>query len=475
MLEKKRIVSGIPRLDYLLDGGFLRQGLYVLMGPPGSGKTILSNQLAFEAINHSDDSCVYITLTTESQSKMVSHLESLHFFDPDQIGKRIFYVSGRCTLMEEGLETFTDLIRSSVKKFNARILVIDGIEAIEAKSKGKQETFLNFIHNLQSYCSLAGTTCFLIRTILGSGVIVPESTVADGVIEMHMREEGPRLVRELSIHKLRGSGMLPGRHEVEINKLGVIVHPRTEIQFDVASDGDQGLRSRISFGVDELNQMLNGGIWSSSSTCLLGSPGTGKTIIGSSFLQEGAKKGEKGIYFGFYEPPKRLIEKVESVGFEFQKYVEDGSIQIMWQAPLEKYMDSLAEQLLEKIRREKDIKRVFIDGYEGFRSAAIYKDRLPRFLSALTNQLRAYGVTTVISLELNLFDKDVNMPQPEFGSILENVINLRFVEHNGRVYRTLTIMKTRDSDYDPSIREFRISSDGLSLGKGEFLQGGNHV
>lgn len=464
--EKKRLTSGIPRLDHILRGGFLQKSLYVIMGPPGSGKTILTNQICFESIRLNGTNCLYITLTTESQNKLVSHLETLSFFDSKEIGLKMFYVSGRSTLASEGLETFRELFQSSISKFKAKVVVVDGLERLEMKVRDRPEAFLDFMHDLQSFCSIAGATCFALRTILGSGVIVPESTVSDGVIEMHMREVGPRLVRELSVHKIRGSSQLPGRHEVEINEHGVGIHPRTEVQFEHAEISPHEERIRLSTGIEELDRMLNGGLWSNSCTALLGAPGTGKTLLGCFFLIEGAKRGEKGIYFGFYEPPKRLIEKCESVGLPLKEYVENGMIDIIWHPPLEKYIDSLAEQLLEKIRHE-GIKnrRLFIDGYEGFRSAAVYHIRLPRFLSALTNQLRVMEVTTIMSLELNLFEREMHLPQAEFGSIMENVINLRFMEHAGKVHRLFTIMKTRDSDYDSSIRQIVITSEGIRFNK----------
>ncbi len=461
---KKRLRSGIPRLDHILNGGFLHNGLYVLMGPPGSGKTILTTQLCFDSIKQHGYNCLYITLTTESQNKLINHLESMGFFDADEIGKRMFFVSGRNTLSSKGLESFMELCRSSISKYQAKVVVIDGLERLEMKVIDRPEAFLDFFHDFQSFCAVAGTTCFATRTTLGSGLIVPESTVADGVVEMHMREEGPRLVRELSVHKIRGTSQLPGRHEVEITERGVVVHPRTEVQFHDPENHPQEERVRMTMGLKELDHMLDGGLWSSSSTCLLGAPGTGKTLLGCFFLVEGARQGQKGIYFGFYEPPQRLMEKCEAVGLPLKKYVDNGMIEILWQPPLEKYMDSLAEQLLEKLRKERARnRRLFVDGYEGFRSAAVYRDRLPRFLSALTNQLRVMEITTLMSLELNLFEKEMHMPQPEFGSIMENVINLRFMELGGKVHRLLTIMKTRDSDYDSSIRNFIISSAGIRL------------
>src|SRR5206468_772899 len=141
--------------------------------------------------------------------------------------------------------------------------------------------------------------------------------------------------------------------------------------------------------VPELDRMMNGGIMSGSSLALLGAPGSGKTTLGLSFLVEGARLGHEGIYFGFYEPPPRLLERTEAMGIPLRRYVDAGAIQLIWQPPLEHYMDALAESLLERVRGEHPgRRRLFIDGVQGFAAAAVYQDRMPRFLSAMTNQLR---------------------------------------------------------------------------------------
>lgn len=220
----------------------------------------------------------------------------------------------------------------------------------------------------------------------------------------------------------------------------------------------------MGFGIPGLDQMMGGGILSGSTLALLGAPGSGKTTVGLSFLVEGARRGHKGIYFGFYEPPPRLLERIDAMGIPLRRYVEDGTIELIWQPPLEHFMDSLAESLLEKVRSEKHARRrLFIDGVQGFAAAAVYADRLPRFLSALTNQLRTWDVTTVVSEELPLFGSAVELPHPELSHVVETVVLLRYVELKSQLHRLLSIMKMRESVYDTSIREFTMGPGGVEV------------
>ncbi len=458
----ERVASRVPRLDYILKGGFLKGGTYTLMGPPGSGKTILGNQICFQHVGSGQGRCVYLSLLVESHAKMLRHLAPLKFFQLEHIPDRIYYVSGYGTLRDSGLDALLNLIRDTLKERQATLFIVDGMESLRQFAKGEQH-IKEFVHELQAFTNMIGCTS-LLMSFRDPTYSFTENAVVDGVIELSDTLVGPRAVRELTVHKFRGGDYLRGKHEVEITEEGMIIHPRTEIQFDKPPAQAKEQRIRMGFGVAELDKMLWGGIPSGSATTLLGAPGAGKTLLGLSFLVEGAKQGQQGTYFGFYEPPPRLIEKAMQVGIPLEQYVKSGLIELIWQPPLEHMLDSLAEQLLEKIREnERPRSRLFIDGIEGFRAASVYPDRMPRFLSAFCNQLRTYDVTAVVTEELALFRPELEMPNPELANVVETVLMLRYVELRSQLYRLLSIMKMRESRYDTSIREFRITDNGLEV------------
>ena len=457
-----RVESGIPRLDYILKGGLLRGGTYMLVGPPGSGKTILGNQICFNHVAVTEGNCLYVSLLVESYSKMLRHLSSLGFFRPEVISNRISYVSGYDALRKDGLDGLLSLIRTSLRKNGTTFMVIDGMESVRQFADDEQSV-KEFVHELQAFCAITDCTS-LLMSFKDPSYCFTESAVVDGVIELSDTLSGPRAVRELTVHKFRGGDYLRGKHEVEINSRGIVVHPRTEIQFDKPPEQATEKRVRMNFGVDGLDKMLWGGIPSGSTCALLGAPGAGKTLLGLSFLVEGAKQGQHGTYFGFYEPPPRLIEKASQVGIDLEPHMKSGMLEIIWQPPLEHMLDSLAEQLLERISlHEHKRRRLFIDGIEGFRAASVYADRMPRFLSAFTNQLRTHDVTAIVTEELALFQPQISMPNPELANVVETVIMLRYVELRSQLYRLVSIMKMRESRYDTSIREFRIADKGLEV------------
>lgn len=460
--SQERLVTDVPRLDFITKGGLFKGASYAVLGPPGSGKTVLANQMAFNHVAKGGR-VLYITLLSESHARMLANLEEMTFFDPSVIPDKLHYISGYRELEQEGLKGLLDLARRSAQQHRATLLVIDGMDT--AKEFARTDlSFKRFLQDLQTFCGILGCTTLLLSPH-HEGESHPETTAVDGVFELSLWLSGPRAVRELVARKFRGSDLLLGKHEVEISERGIVVHPRTEVQFANPRAKDQEERIRMGFGIERLDASLRGGLLSGSTTLLLGSPGTGKTLLGLHFLLQGAREGQPGVYFGFYETPPRLLEKARGVGMsDLQEYVDKGLIEIQWQPPLEHNMDALAERLLERIQ-ERNVKRMrlFIDGVAGFRSAAVYPDRMGRFFSALAHQLRMQDVTTLYSDETALFSSDVHVPQPEAAAYVENIILLRYVELRSQLYRLISIMKMRESQYDSGIREFSITDDGIIL------------
>lgn len=459
----ERVKTGVPGLDTVLKGGLLKAGVYVIVGEPGTGKTILGNQLCFNHVMAGGKS-LYITLLAESHDRMISYIQSLSFFDIKKVPEKVHYISGYQILEERKLKGLMEVVRKEVRTQKASLLVLDGFILTEDLTESELAS-KKMIHEMQAFATLAGCTIVLL-TIKEKGTRRPHPgyTMVDGVIEVTDVLVGPRAVREIQVKKLRGSNFLRGKHTFDINDSGAVVFPRTEVLFSSPKPVTGKNRTRKKFGITEFDKMLNGGVLANSMTTLLGAPGTGKTLLGLNFLIEGAKQGEKGIYFGFYEPPEPLMEKAGNVSLPLRKYCESGMVEIIWQPPLEHLLDALAERLMNSIS-ETGATRVFIDGIEGFKSATVYPERIGAFLAAITNELRAMGVTAIFSDETDIFKEDIVMPIKELAAVIENVIVLRFVELRSQLYRMISILKARESAYDSSIRQLSIEDSGIVIAK----------
>src|SRR5439155_9973982 len=119
--QLQRITSGIEGLDQILQGGFINGGLYIVEGAPGTGKTILGNQISFYHAKVGR-SVLYVTLIAETVGRMLLNLGGMHFFDERAVGAGIFYISGFNALKNEGLTGLLHLLRREVAVRQAAIL-----------------------------------------------------------------------------------------------------------------------------------------------------------------------------------------------------------------------------------------------------------------------------------------------------------------------------------------------------------------
>lgn len=453
----KRMSTGVPGLDQILDGGLFGGAVYILRGSPGAGKTILANQACFHHVG-GGGRALFVTLLAESHARMLQHMGGMSFYDASAIPGSLYYISAFRTLEDEGLKGLMDLLRREIRSHRAGLLVLDGLLAVEETSTSDRE-FRKFIHELQAHAAMAECTVLLLTN--GSRAEYhPEHTMVDGLITLDDVAYGKRRQRELEVKKFRGSASLRGRHPFRISDAGIELFPRLEAFLPTSTAEAPAVR--LSTGIPDLDAMMSGGPLRGTSTLLLGASGAGKTTLGTAFLSRSGAD-EPGLHFGFYETPERLVANASVIGVHLQPLVEAGQLQIMWRPPTEQILDDLGNALLEAVRRHK-VRRLFIDGMGGFVSAADTRERLPAFLAALTDELRAMQVTTLIAVETpNLAGPDIQMPIEGVSALSENMILLRFAEYRACLYRLISLMKVRGSGFDRQLREFQISEAGVRM------------
>ena len=456
--------TGIPGLDLILDGGLLEAGVYIVQGPPGAGKTILANQACF---HHASEGgrAVYITLLAESHSRMFGHLHRMAFFDESKIPESVYYVGAFSTLESEGLDGLLTLVRGIVTKKSAGLAIIDGLVSAQETASSDRE-FKKFLHELQVLADLTRCIVILLTNAERQGGFFPEHTMVDGVLHLTDELSELRPLRHIRVLKLRGSGPVRGLHSVRISDRGFEVRPRLETRLSATPVAEASIATgaKMGFGIPELDTMLRGGVRSGSITMLLGSSGSGKTVFGMQFLAEGLKRGERGLFFGFFEHPDAIVAKCQRVGINgIKDGIDSGLARVMWHRPIEGVIDEIGDSLFDAVRTLHPA-RVVIDGMHGFERAADLPERLSDVYSAIAQELERRRVTTLYTAETRgLFESDIHVPINGLSAATQNIILLRHVEHKAAILRALAILKVRDDDYDPKMREIKITDAGIRL------------
>jgi circadian clock protein KaiC len=456
--------TGIPGLDLILDGGLLEAGVYIVQGPPGAGKTILANQACF---HHASEGgrAVYITLLAESHSRMFGHLRRMAFFDESKIPESVYYVGGFSTLESHGLGGLLTLVRGIVTKKSAGLAIIDGLVSAHETASSDRE-FKKFLHELQVLSDLTRCIVILLTNAERQSGFFPEHTMVDGVLHLTDELSELRPLRHIRVLKLRGSSPVRGLHSVRISDRGFEVRPRLETRLSSAAVNEAPIANgqKMGFGIPELDTMLRGGVRSGSITMLLGSSGSGKTVFGMQFLAEGLKRGERGLFFGFFEQPDAIVAKCQRIGINgIKDGVDRGLARVMWHRPVEGVIDEIGDSLFDAVRTLNPA-RVVIDGMQGFERAADLPERLSDVYSAIAQEFERRRVTTLYTTETRgLFESDIHVPINGLSAATQNIILLRHVEHKAAILRALAILKVRDDDYDPKMREIKVTDAGIRL------------
>jgi circadian clock protein KaiC len=455
-----RLPTGVPGLDEVLGGGLFRGAIYIVTGSPGAGKTILGSQICCEHVRRGGQA-TFVTLLAESHGRMLANLQTLSFFDAAAVGQSLHYVSGFAALESGGLAGLLDLLRQTIRKQETGLLVLDGMLTTGLLASS-QVDYKKFIHELQTWVAVLGCTVLFLTSARPGDSSTPEHTMVDGIFELHAAQVRLQALRELRVSKFRGSGYMEGSHTYRISSGGVRVYPRLEVA--LSPKGLEGPSQRVDMGCKRLDELLGGGVRQGSTTLLVGSSGSGKTVLGLQFLAAGIARKERVLHFGFYEPMHDLITKANRLGFDFDAAVARQLFHMVWQSPAEQVLDDLGYRLLWAVRSS-GAKRVLIDGLVGFKEAA-YQERLAGFFAVLSHELASMGVTTVITEETReLFVRRIEIPTSGVSAIFHNIVFLRQVERGSELLRLLTVMKTRDSAHDRGLYQVDITDRGLRVGE----------
>lgn len=458
-IEARRVSTGDAGLDRALDGGLFRGAITILQGTPGAGKTTLANQMAFENARRGGHT-VYITLLSESHGRMTAALTPMRFFDETEVGQSIHYVSGYHVLMDAGAPALLRLVAEEARRHQANLVVLDGLFVLGDAGLDESE-YRRFVNDLALQAELMGATVLLL-TNTRRAADSPEYTMVDGWLELGQYGTAHRASRFIEVHKLRGSGFLPGRHRLRLSTAGLEVFPRLESYLGQTAP-EACTDRRLSTGLPAFDALLHGGLPTRTNTLVWGATGVGKTTFGFHFLAASSAESP-GLLFTFYESPGECVRNARERGIDLETPLRDGHLHIAWHPPTEHDIDELAHLLLDHVRRH-GTQRVVIDAIDAFEKVAIEPGRLNRFLSALCNELRSANCTSMFISEVpELFGQQPSLLTSNRSAIGQNIVLLRYAQRGAELCRTVAMLKVRESSFETCAHAFTVTGEGVRIG-----------
>lgn len=457
-----RLPTGIHGLDSLLGGGLPEFSFNILAGPPGCGKTTLAHQIMFSLATPKKPA-LYLTILGEPPLKMLRYQQQFDFFDADKVNKSIHFVNIYEETLNSDLNEVLARIVKEVETLQPALVIVDSFRSLVLASKGIENAeakLQQFVQKLGMAMTVWDATTFLIGEYFKESDANPVFTVADGLIWLHQSVQRNSMVRKIEVRKMRGQKTIPGLHSFRISKHGIDTFPPVlPSPLTVGMPVKRQLGRRLSMGVAELDGMLGGGLPLGFSLLIAGPSGSGKSMLASAFLAEGARCGETSVVAAFEQRPDQDLNPV------LADLIDAGKVSIIDTSAPDLSIDEVVHLLIHEIERLKAT-RVVIDSLSGLELALAptFRDDFRESLLRLVIALKRAGVAVVMTSELE--DRYTDLRFSPYGTafLTDGIIVQRYIELESRLRRVIAVVKLRSSGHSDELREYSIDDSGIQIG-----------
>ncbi len=470
--RQDRVSTGSVQADQILQGGFPSNSINIVMGQPGTGKTIFAEQMAF--YNAEDERPIlYLSTLSEPIAKLIKYLQRFAFFDEEKIGVSVHYEDIGAELAANGIGALIPRLREAILSSSPKIIIIDSFKALHDLGDSVAE-MRRMLFELTGLLTAYDTTVFLLGEYTEEQAkILPEFAIVDGIIQFMRSGQSARDERFLRVLKLRGSSYLEGLHGFRITSKGLDIFPRL-VTPDIPKDYVL-VRERTPSGVDGLDRIVGGGLWKGAASLVVGGTGSGKTTAALEFSIEGTRQGVRCLYVNFQENPNQIARTIESLTSRDVRHTSEAGLDLLYISPVEVQIDSVIVTLF-RIIQEKGIQRVAIDSVGDLAICASDPQRLHDYLYALLQHFAVKNITSVFTLEY----------EGEFGDAHDksNIGRLSHMSDNifwlalrqkPEPHRELRCVKARGTEHSLAPHEFYLAKDGMHIAHGGYDASGTPI
>jgi circadian clock protein KaiC len=460
-----RISTGSEGLDDILGGGFDANRMYLYEGRPGSGKTTIALQFLLKGVE-GGERALYISLSeTKRELNLVAKrhgwsLDGVDIFelvppeatlDPDR-ELTVFHPA------EVELSETTNLIFKEVERINATRIVLDSLSELRLLAQNPLR-YRRQVLALKHFFTNRKCTVVLLDDLSSSQDDLQLHSIAHGVVllEQLAIDYGAER-RRLRVIKMRGIRFRGGFHDFTIEPGGLKIFPRL-----IAAEHHKPFLGEVTpSGNAELDQLLGGGLERGTNALLIGAAGVGKSSVALTYAIASAERGEHAVFFAFDEGRGTIEARARTIGLPLEKHFESGAIRFQQIDPAELSPGEFAANVRRSVEID-NARVVIIDSLNGYLNAMPDERFLILQMHELLTYLGQQGVLTILILAQHGLVGAIDAPL-DISYLSDAVLMLRYFESAGTVRRALSVVKKRSGNHEHTIREFRLSDAGISLG-----------
>ncbi|MES2400158.1 MAG: ATPase domain-containing protein [Pseudomonadota bacterium] len=462
--------TGVEGLDAILGGGLTTGRIYLIEGEPGTGKTTTGMQFLVEGAK-AGESVVYITLA-ETAAELRGVAES-HGWSMDGIhvhevlpSENLLHPEAQYTMFhpsEVEMGTTTQMILAAIDERKPSRVVLDSLSELQLLA----DTPLRYrrqVLALKQFFASRACTVMLLDDRSAAGIDLQVRSIAHGVItlEQSVQEYGAER-RRVRVVKYRGRAFRGGMHDYDIRYGGLVVYPRLV----AAESRVMEKRHQLTSNLHQLDALLGGGLEEGTSTLIAGPPGTGKSSLASLFVSAAGKRGQQSAMFLFEEAANNLLNRADGLGMDVREHYDSGLLTIRQIDPAELSPGEFATAVCRAA--DDGARVVVIDSVNGYLNAMPDERFLTTHLHELLTYLGQRGVVTIlIGVQQGMLGGSMST-SVDASYLADNVLMLRYFEHDGEVKQAVSVFKKRGSLHERTIRQFSMDNKGIHVG--EILRG----
>lgn len=466
-----KVQTGIAGFDEVTSGGLPQGRTTLLLGGAGSGKTIFALQYIAEGIRSQHHPAIFVAFE-ERAERIASNAASFRWNVAELSKKKLFFLDAqpRPDLIQLGdfnIDGLLEALDYQIKAMGAKRIVFDALDVVLALLPDAA-TRQREVYRLHEWLLERHVTSLITAKIddfaarnqrnAQNSFGFMQFMVDCAVILNHDVSHGISQ-RTIRVLKYRGSSFDENESPFMINKSGIEVgFARPVGRHDIRVSNE-----RVSSGVRQLDNLLEGGYYRHSCVLIAGEPGSGKSTLAAACAEAACKRGERALLVSFDTDGSEVVRNLSTVGITLGRYVRNGAL-LMKSA--RSIIGSAGAHFvrIKTLAEEHRANFVIIDPVSTL-SRALDDTISHSVTELLIDWAKSEGITLICTTlgSEPLLARIKGASFSHLATLSDTLIQLEQEVRDGERVRHLSIVKSRGTAHSNKIHNFVLCAQGFVL------------